>query len=72
MDFKKIKSRFKKKSKSLVEKKLRDRLDWLVVLESNIAESMATSKPSEMAELREEHECLKTLISEFKEILEGD
>lgn len=58
-----------RKKKSTVESRLRKRLRFLEDLEKKIKLDMETAKPSELAELREEHECLETLIAEFSAIL---
>lgn len=57
------------KKKPTIESRLRKRLRFLEDLEKKIKLDMETAKPSELAELREEHECLKTVIAEFSAIL---
>jgi hypothetical protein len=66
-----IKSKLKGKKKPTLEVRLRKRLRFLEDLEKKISADMETAKPSELAELRAEHETLLTLIAEFRAILKG-
>lgn len=59
------------KKKPTIEARLRKRLNFLEKLEKQIKADMESCKPSETASLREEHECLETLIAEFKAVLSG-
>lgn len=68
-----IKNPLKKlrRNKISVEFRLRERLNFLISLEKTIRADMKKVKPSELAGLREEHDCLQTLIAEFQSIIEG-
>jgi uncharacterized protein YicC (UPF0701 family) len=61
----------KGKKKPSLEARLRKRLNFLEDLEKKIKLDMESCKPSEMASLREEFQCLETLIAEFKAVLKG-
>ena len=61
----------KGKKKPTIESRLRKRLRFLEDLEKKIKLDMESCKPSELAELRAEHETLLTLIAEFKAVLSG-
>lgn len=58
-----------KKSKMKSEKAIKKRVKWLEELREKIKANMDTAKPSEMAELREEAECLRSVLAEYKWLL---